>query len=68
MLTAQSIYKTEFDFGILDDILKYIEEKELFNLPSIGVYYYTFRSLAFRNEEEYYWKCPDDKCFEECGI
>ena len=59
MLTAQSIYKTEFDFGILDDILKYIEEKELFNLPSIGVYYYTFRSLAFRNEEEYYWKLKE---------
>ena len=59
MLTAQSIYKTEFDFGILDDILKYIEEKELYELPSIGVYYYTFRSLAFRDEEAYYWKLKE---------
>jgi hypothetical protein len=59
MLTAQSIYKTEFDFGILDDILKYIEENELYELPSIGVYYYTFRSLAFRDKESYYWKLKD---------
>jgi len=59
MLTAQSIYKTEFDFGILDDILKYIEDKKLYDIPSIGVYYYTFRSLAFRDQEEYYWKLKD---------
>ena len=59
MLTAQSIYKTEFDFGILDDILKYIEDKQLYDIPSIGVYYYTFRSLAFRDQEEYYWKLKD---------
>lgn len=59
MLTAQSIYKTEFDFGILEDILKYIEEKELYELPSIGVYYFTFRSLEFRDEEAYYWRLKD---------
>lgn len=59
MLTAQSIYKTEFDFGILEDILKYIEENELYELPSIGVYYFTFRSLEFKDEEGYYWKLKD---------
>lgn len=45
-LSHQAVYKTAYNFGLLQEILSYIEEHDLLHIPAISVYYYCYRSLT----------------------
>jgi hypothetical protein len=45
-LSHQAVYKTAYNFGLLQEILTYIEEHDLLHIPAISVYYYCYRSLT----------------------
>jgi hypothetical protein len=45
-LSHQAVYRTEYDFGMLPEVLVYIEQRKIYQLPAIGVYYYAFRMMS----------------------
>ena len=53
-LSHQNVYKTEYQFGLLEEIIQYIENKELFEIPAIGVYYYGYLTLSKNENAEYF--------------
>ena len=54
MLSHQAVYKAEYDFGLLEPALQYIEDHKLLHLPAISVYYYCFRALT-RPEDDHFF-------------
>ncbi len=44
MYAHQTVYKAEYDFGILDSMLAYIEETGLHEVPAVGVYYHGLKT------------------------
>ena len=44
-LSHQAVYQQEYQMGLLNLILPYIEQQELTNIPAIGIYYYCFLAL-----------------------
>lgn len=52
LLAHQRVYKIEYDFGMLPEVITYIERKNLLHIPAIAIYYYCYQSLV-RPEEEY---------------
>lgn len=41
-LAHQTVYKTEYHFGLLKDLLSYVEHQGLLNTPAIAVYYHCY--------------------------
>ena len=54
-LTHQTVYKTNYEFGLLDAILRYIKEQKLDQIPAVAVYYYCYHTLANPQEEQYFF-------------
>lgn len=48
----QKVYKTEYEIGLLSEILNHVENKKLYHIPAIGIYYYGYKSII-ENEEIY---------------
>lgn len=55
MLAHQSIYqKINYDHGLLEGVIDYVQQKNLLYEPAIAVYYYTYMALTKPNEEGYF--------------
>jgi hypothetical protein len=56
MLSHQSVNKNaNYDYGPLNDILKYIQKHEhLLSEPAIGIYYYAYKALTEAEKPEYF--------------
>lgn len=55
MLAHRSVYKTaSYNDGMLNEILKYCEDKTLLEEPAIAVYYYAYMISTNPDEEEYF--------------
>lgn len=44
MLAQQNVYNSEFDFSIVEEVVKEVESKQLYDIPAIGVYYYAYKA------------------------
>jgi len=55
MLSHQAVFKADYEMGLLDDVLKYIEQKHLLNIPAIAIYYYSYKANAEREEESHFF-------------
>ncbi|MFZ4633084.1 MAG: hypothetical protein ACOYNO_02645 [Saprospiraceae bacterium] len=42
----QTMYNTAYDFGLMPDIMRYLETKGLPDAPGVSIYYHCFRSLS----------------------
>lgn len=42
MLAQQNVYNIKFDLGIIQSVIDEVEQKQLYNIPAIGIYYYTY--------------------------
>lgn len=51
-ISHQTVYKTSYQFGLLEALLSYIQQKDLTQLPSVGVYYYAFLALNRPNQTQ----------------
>lgn len=49
-LSHQAVFKTDYDFGLLKEVLDYIEKENLLELPAIGVYYHCYQALTKATE------------------
>ena len=54
MLSHQAVYKTDYDFGLLEPVLAYVETRNLLSLPAISVYYHCYRALTQPEEDRYF--------------
>lgn len=46
LLSHQAVYKAEYDFGLLREVLAYAKQRNLLSLPAIGVYYHCYYALS----------------------
>ena len=56
LFSHQAVYKKEYDFGLLEDIIKHIEEKNLLDIPAISVFYYYYQALTQEGHLNYFQK------------
>ena len=56
LFSHQAVYKKEYDFGLLEDIIKHIEEKNLLDIPAISVFYYYYQALTKEGHVNYFQK------------
>lgn len=54
MIAHQVVYKTEYDFGMLDAVLDYVEQKGFIEIPAIAVYYYGFKANVDKENPEHF--------------
>ena len=54
LLAHQRMYKTEYDFGLLPEVITYIEEKGLLDIPAIAIYYYCYYSLVQPETDQHF--------------
>jgi hypothetical protein len=54
MLAHQTVYKAEYDMRLLQEVLQYVEQKQWLDEPSIGVYYYGYKSLTEKQEPAHF--------------
>lgn len=54
MLSHQTVYKTDYDIGLIREVLAYAEHKNLLRLPAIAIYYYGFKSLTEKENETHF--------------
>lgn len=57
MLSHQKIYKTNYDFGLLEGVLAYLKvQPELINDPTIKLYYHLYNLFNFPDEEFHFFE------------
>lgn len=56
MLFHQNVYKTDFDFGPILEIVKFIEARSAFDNPAISIYYYIYKALMAQDGQLYFEK------------
>ncbi|MCB9286308.1 MAG: hypothetical protein H6560_03245 [Lewinellaceae bacterium] len=54
MLFHQAVYKADYRIGMLDEVLQYIEKKQLLKTPAISVYYYIYKSITEKEAQPYF--------------
>lgn len=53
-LSHQAVYSTTYHFGLMEEILKYVEQHQLTQLPAIGLYYHGFRTLTQSGDDRHF--------------
>ncbi len=53
-LSHQSVYNTEYQFGMLNEILTYVEQNDLLRIPAVSIYYYGYQLLSKGDDPEYF--------------
>lgn len=62
-LSHQAVYKKEYQFGMLPQIISYIEENDFLKHPAIAIYYYTYKALT-QEEEHTHFKILKEHIFK----
>ncbi len=45
-VTHQAVYKTEYQFGLLKEIMKYVKSQQLLHVPAIALFYHAYQTLT----------------------
>jgi len=56
----QSVYGQEYDYGLLNEILEHIEQKDLLRFPSIRLYYSAYKMLHSPKKATYFNQFKSD--------
>lgn len=60
MLSHQRVYKTDYDFGLLHNVLKYVAHREeLLEVPAIRTYYYCYQAFSNRSDTTFFHNFKD---------
>lgn len=52
--TIKTINTLDLEFAFIDEIINYITNTELYKIPVLGFYYYTYLSQVFPEQEEHF--------------
>lgn len=56
MVFHQIVYKTDFNFGMLQHIIRFIEERDLTQTPVVAIYYYIFKAVTEQEKDQLYFE------------
>lgn len=56
MIFHQALYKANYEISFLEDILEFIENKDLIKEPAIGVYYYILKAITEQQDDRRYFE------------
>jgi hypothetical protein len=51
-VSHQSVYTTQYDTGLFDDMLRYVNDRNLIQHPAIGLYYHCYTFLTQPNDNQ----------------
>jgi len=54
MLAHQTVYKTDYEIGLMDEVLRYVETKAFLDIPAIAIYYYSYRSITEKENSSHF--------------
>lgn len=61
MLSHQAVFKTEYDMGVLPEVVQKIEKEKLhLDVPAVAIYYYGFKAISLPEEELFYQKLKEE--------
>ncbi|MFT4761339.1 MAG: hypothetical protein ACI9XO_001168 [Paraglaciecola sp.] len=55
MLSHQNVFKTEYQIGLLTEILNYVEQKDALKIPAISIYYYGYKTMTDQENDEHFF-------------
>jgi hypothetical protein len=53
LLSHQVVFKREYDFGLLEKIMEYLDNNTILETPAIMTYYYCYKVLKDKKEEDF---------------
>lgn len=56
MIAHQKVYKTEYQIGLLDEVLEYVNKEKFLKIPAIAIYYYGFKAFTANENSDYFEK------------
>ncbi len=59
MLQHQRVSRTEYNKGIINEILTHVNAEKLLNVPAIAVYYYLYKTYPETESEKYFYQLRD---------
>ena len=59
MLAHQTVFKTEYEIGLLEEVFKFVENKHYLDVPAIAIYYYAYKATKERDNEEYFQRLKE---------
>ena len=54
MVSHQTVFKTEYNIGLLDEVLRYVEDNDLLEVPALAMYYHSYKSMVDREDESHF--------------
>ncbi len=51
-----AVVKAEYDISFEDEVIQHIENKALYHIPAVGIYYHIFKAYKYPEESGYYEK------------
>ncbi|MCO6490991.1 MAG: hypothetical protein J5I98_21415 [Phaeodactylibacter sp.] len=54
LLAHQAVYKREYDFGLLEEALRFVDKKGLLRFPTIAGYYHCYHALSGIEPERHF--------------
>lgn len=53
-ISHQTVYRTEYHFGLLKEIIQYVEQQNMLKTPAISIYYYYYKLLTDPSEMHHF--------------
>lgn len=53
-ISHQTVYKAEYQFGMVPELLKYVEDQDLLEVPAIALYYHCYYTLRGPGQEQHF--------------
>ncbi len=60
MLAQQAVAKQQYDFGLLEASVQYLESNNLLKEPAVRIYYHSYRALCMKEEQRHF------RAFKDC--
>ena len=54
MLAHQTVYKIDYHIGLLPEVLNYVEQNQLLQVPAIAMYYYTYKTITDKQNDDHF--------------
>ncbi len=54
MLSHQAVYKVQYDFSFLENLLSFLKDHPLLDQPSVGLYYHCYRAFSQNDSIHFY--------------
>lgn len=54
LLSHQAVYQREYDFGMLEAVLRQVQERSLLHIPAVAIYYHCYLALSGQQTDAHF--------------